>query len=349
MANKTLNVTLIMRNDPATTWATQNPVLAKGEVGIENDTRKFKIGDGVLSWNLLKYANGGNVEVKTIAPTNSDLDYEIGTLWINASLSKAYILFAKSGSATWIEIPTVNGTVAEAAQAVKLKNARNITLEGAVVSNSKTFDGSGNIIFTLVLATSGVTSGTYTKLTVNEKGIITSATNLIASDIPNLTLSKISDAGTVANKNVGTVAGDVPILDANGKLNSSVLPSIALTDTFTVTSQSAMLALNAQQGDVAIRTDESKTYILTNNLPSTLSSWVILQTPDCKVLSVNDKTGAITLTTNDIAEGTNLYFTTVRANSNFNTNFASKSVNDLRDGSSVVSTTDTILINGGNA
>lgn len=347
MANKTLNVTLIMRNDPAATWASQNPTLAKGEIGIEIDTRKFKVGDGATAWAALKYASGGNIEVKTTAPTANDKDYQVGTMWINTSTQKAYILFATSTSAaTWVEIPTVNGTIDKAN---KLATARTITLNGAVVSSSKSFDGSGNITFTLVLATSGVTAGTFTKLTVNDKGIITAATTLSAADIPALTLAKITDAGTAANKDVGTAAGNIPVLDTNGKLNTSVLPALALTDTFTAASQAAMLALSAQQGDVAVRTDLSKTFILANNSPSTLASWVELKTPDCKVLSVNNKTGALILTTSDIAEGTNLYFTATRATTNFNTNFSEKSVTGLADGASVLMSTDTYTLNGGNA
>lgn len=349
MANKTLNVTLIMRNDPAATWASINPILAKGEIGIENDTRKFKVGDGTTAWNSLKYASGGNVELKTVAPTTSDVDYEVGTIWINTAAQKAYILFAKSASATWIEMPTASGTIARATTADKLTTARTITLNGAVVANAKSFDGNGDITFTLVLATSGVSAGTFTKLTVNDKGIVTSATTLAAGDIPALTLSKITDAGTAASKDVGVAAGNVPLLDSGGKLNTSVLPPLALTDVYTVASQAAMLALSAQQGDVAIRTDLNKTFILTDNNPSTLASWAELRTPTDAVLSVNGKTGAITLTTNDIAEGSNLYFTTARATSNFNTNYALKSVTGLSDGANVVMSTDTITLNGGNA
>ena len=350
MADKTLDVTLIIRNDTAEKWAAENPVLSKGEIGVEIDTRKFKIGDGVTAWVALRYASGGNVEVKTDDPTASDIDYEVGTIWLNTTKSKIYMLFARGGNtAVWVEIPTINGKVASADEADKLTTPRTITLEGAVVQTSKNFDGSGNITFSLVLANSGVAAGTFTKITVNEKGIVTGATTLTADDIPTLNLSKISDAGTAANKDVGTSPGNVPLLDSNGKLNTSVLPSLALTETFTVASQTAMLALDAQQGDVAIRTDENKTYILTANTPSVLSAWVVMQTPDCKVLSVNGKTGAITLTTSDIAEGANLYFTTARANSNFNTNFAAKSVTGLSDGDKVVLSTDAITLNGGNA
>lgn len=43
---------------------------------------------------------------------------------------------------------------------------------------------------------------------------------------------------------------------------------------FTVTSEGAMLLLNAQEGDIAIRTDVNKAYILGDGPPSNISSWV---------------------------------------------------------------------------
>lgn len=350
MANRTINVTLLMRNDPASTWANTNPVLSKGEIGIENDTRKFKIGDGSTAWNSLKYASGGNVELKNTQPTESDTDFEVGTIWVDTAEKKAYLLFAKTSSAaTWIELATSNSTVAKAVKADKLTTARTITFNGAVVETAKVFDGSGNVTFTLVLENSGITAGTYTKLTVNEKGIVTGFATLTAADLPSITLSKITDAGSAAGKDIGTSAGNVPMLGADGKLDTAVLPAIALTSTYTVKSQAEMLALNAQEGDVAIRTDENKTYILSGSNPAVLSNWVELLTPNCKILSVNGKTGVVVLSTTDVSEGTNLYFTETRATNNFNTNFTNKSVTGLSDGANVLMSTDTLTLNGGNA
>lgn len=39
----------------AANWAIKNPVLRDGEPGLESDTRKFKIGDGVSRWLDLDY------------------------------------------------------------------------------------------------------------------------------------------------------------------------------------------------------------------------------------------------------------------------------------------------------
>ena len=52
-----------LRNDTAANWTAANPVLAQGEVGLETDTRLFKIGDGVKTWSQLSY---GALTVTTI-------------------------------------------------------------------------------------------------------------------------------------------------------------------------------------------------------------------------------------------------------------------------------------------
>ena len=44
-----------LRRDTAANWTAQNPVLLAGEMGIETDTRKYKVGDGTLAWSSLSY------------------------------------------------------------------------------------------------------------------------------------------------------------------------------------------------------------------------------------------------------------------------------------------------------
>jgi hypothetical protein len=44
------------RRDIASAWTSANPTLAAGEIGLETDTAKWKMGDGVTAWNSLAYA-----------------------------------------------------------------------------------------------------------------------------------------------------------------------------------------------------------------------------------------------------------------------------------------------------
>ena len=42
-----------LRRDVAANWTANNPLLLNGEIGIETDTLKFKIGNGTQRWNSL--------------------------------------------------------------------------------------------------------------------------------------------------------------------------------------------------------------------------------------------------------------------------------------------------------
>lgn len=76
-------------------------------------------------------------------------------------------------------------------------------------------------------------------------------------------------------------------LDGSSKIPANQIPSLAITETFVVESETEMLGLSAQMGDVAIRTDESKTYILEGSDPSVLGNWREILTPFTGVESVS--------------------------------------------------------------
>ena len=98
-------------------------------------------------------------------------------------------------------------------------------------------------------------------------------------------------------------AGGVAPLDGSGKLAESYLPAVAITDVFAVASQAAMLALTAERGDVAVRSDLNKSFVLSAEPASTLGNWVELRTPTDAVLSVAGKTGAVSLVKGDVGLG----------------------------------------------
>lgn len=75
-----------------------------------------------------------------------------------------------------------------------------------------------------------------------------------------------SNSPAQALKNLG-------IHDSNGKVPVAQLPAVAITDTFPVSSEAAMLALTAEKGDVAIRTDINKSYILMQEPANVLANW----------------------------------------------------------------------------
>jgi hypothetical protein len=92
----------------------------------------------------------------------------------------------------------------------------------------------------------------------------------------------------------GAVNG-IASLDGTGLIPTNQLPALAITQTSVVASQAAMLALTAQVGDIAVRTDVNKSFILTAEPATTLGNWQELLTPTDSVLSVDGNTGAVSL------------------------------------------------------
>lgn len=336
MSEQTLKVkTLYLRNDAAATWVEKNPVLAKGEPGVEVDTGKFKLGDGVTSWVGLHYAG----VLVSASEQNGYIQIDgVDTLVYRLPIGGASIGGVKTAAGTGKVSIAADGTmsVSNVASADKLSASRTIAIAGDA-TGSATFDGSAGTSITVALVASGVKAGTYSKVTVDAKGRVTAGSNLTIADVGGI--------GTAATKNVGTAAGNIPILGSDGKLSDSVIPAIAISESHTVASEKEMLALAAQVGDIAIRTDGTGTWILKQTPASTLANWVQLKSPTDAATSVNGKTGNVILTTSDIAEGTNQYYTQARFVAAFK---ASKST-DLADSSSLVRNTDTIILDCGNA
>ena len=116
-------------------------------------------------------------------------------------------------------------------------------------------------------------------------------------------------------------------LDANGLVPTNHLPPLAITDVHVVADATERNALVAQEGDVAIQTDDSSSWIYDG------SSWVAFGVSGA-VVSVNGQTGTVSLDTDDISEGSsNLYYTSTRVNSAFDTRLATKTTDNLTEGS----------------
>lgn len=89
------------------------------------------------------------------------------------------------------------------------------------------------------------------------------------------------------------------VVNEDGDLEITIT-NLAITNTSVVANEAAMLALSAQEGDVAIREDTSTTWILGSGAASSLASWHQLATPTDVVLSVAGRTGVVVLAKGDV-------------------------------------------------
>ena len=91
-----------LRRDSASNWAANNPILLSGELGVETDTLKFKIGNGGR-WNTitsyafkLGEANG----VAQLGPTGKILTSQLpDTISVNAEVAQAIAAITTSSVA----------------------------------------------------------------------------------------------------------------------------------------------------------------------------------------------------------------------------------------------------------
>jgi hypothetical protein len=110
-------------------------------------------------------------------------------------------------------------------------------------------------------------------------------------------------------------ASGVASLDINSKVPATQIPVVSFQSANVVASQADMLGLStAVVGSIAIRTDVNRNFILSGTNPAVLGNWVELAVPT-SVTTINGIPGAyVTLTTDEIGEGTNnKYYTDTRA------------------------------------
>jgi len=128
-------------------------------------------------------------------------------------------------SAGMITADLTGAVTGNASSASKWTTPRNITLTGDS-TGTVNIDGTADVSFATTLATTGVTAGTYTKVTVDAKGRVTVGSTLAASDIPNLDAAKIA-SGTLANaRTTGTSASTANTLvlrDTSGNFSANTI------------------------------------------------------------------------------------------------------------------------------
>lgn len=203
-------------------------ILPDGKIGIGIDTPEEVLqvqGNIRASGKLISYMADGTAPLEVLSKTmvpNLNADLWRGKTPDNITVWK---------STKWAEkrIITVGGAVTGA---VELDGSENVTL-----TLEKNFDIIGELTFTGDVTGTGtgeielslneiIDEGTYTKVTVNKKGLVTEGAALEASDIPSLLASKISNfaASVRATALTGISIPGTPTLVSEGQ---SILEGIA--------------------------------------------------------------------------------------------------------------------------
>ena len=124
-----------------------------------------------------KTAGGTVVQVGFGNLTSGMVTTALGFTPYNSTNPSGYI--TASGSITG----SSGSCTGNAATATRWATGRTIALTGDVTGTSAAFDGSAALSFAATLANSGVTAGTYLKVTVDAKGRVTAGSSMTSGDV----------------------------------------------------------------------------------------------------------------------------------------------------------------------
>ncbi len=207
------------RRDTAAAWTAANPILYEGEAGLETNTLKVKVGDGVTAWNSLGYLTAPGAE-----------------LLANKGQANGYASLDSNGKVPGSQLPnsimTYEGLHDVSANSPTLSDATGDAGSVYRVSVAGTRNyGSGNI--TLNVGDYLIHSGSVWQLADT-----TDAVSSVAGRSGNVTL-------TSADVGLGNVdnTSDATKLSANGTLTNKVISGAS--NTISDIPQNAVTGLSA--------------------------------------------------------------------------------------------------------
>lgn len=336
-------VQIQVRRGTTAEWSAANPVLAEGEIGLDTTLDNIKIGDGVTAWTSLNFFA---LSESSLSNHESDTTNVHGIADTSLLATTSYVDTAESDAVT-------------TANAYSDSLATNYDPAGSAAtseSNANTYTDSAvsthNLSTTSVHGISNTANLVYTddsRLSDSRTPTAHAATHASGgTDEITVAQSQVTNLATDLSSKIPSTekgaANGVATLDGNTKIPSTQLPAITITSTFVVVSESAMLAITAQEGDVAVRSDLNKSFILAGSDPTILANWQELLTPTDAVQSVDGRTGTVSLSDLYDASGS---ASTAESNANSYTDSAisthnsdTTNVHGITDTSDLVVTSD---------
>lgn len=209
------------RRDTAANWTSTNPILASGEIGVESNTGKFKIGDGSTAWTPLLYAPAGLASTTTslVGGAAGSLPYQsaANTTTMLSVGTSGQVLMSTGTAPSWVT-PKLNAFASTTSEELR-----------SVLSDET---GTGLNVFNdsplLITPTIGGAGANFS-------GSSSGTTILKASAAASGTLSLPAGTGTLITSEA--VAADY-VADAGGTMSGALVVNNTVTSNNTVTGSS---------------------------------------------------------------------------------------------------------------
>lgn len=217
----TLTALQKQRRDTAANWTAANPTLLAGEIGIESDTNKIKIGDGSTAWASLAYTPWSQLSAYPIV--NADI----------SSTAEIAVSKLADGSARQLLQTAANGNDVEWAS--------NIDVPGTLdVTGAATFDAAVTIQGDLTV------NGTTT--TIDTQHLIVEDKNVVIGQVTTPT-DVTADGGGITLK--GTTDKTISWIDATDAWTFSEHVNIASAKEYRIAGAKVLDATSLGSGVVS--------------------------------------------------------------------------------------------------
>ena len=231
-------VRLQLRRGTASQWTSANPILAAGEMGVETDTRKVKIGDGATSWSSLDYVAADAPAIGEIAQDAINDAFVAGT-----GITKVY-----NDGANTITVAVDTSVIATKAELAEVSQDSVNDAIVAGVGLDKVYNDADNTITLDIDSTVATLTGTQTltnkTLTspVINNATINTPTGITKSDVGLANVNNTTDI----DKPISTLTQTA--LDLKAPLNSPSLTGVPTAPTADSNNSSIQIATTAFVG-----------------------------------------------------------------------------------------------------
>jgi hypothetical protein len=160
----TLTALQKQRRDTAANWTSVNPTLLAGEIGIESDTNKWKVGTGSAAWTALAYMPGSQLSAYPIVNVDIAAGAEIAVSKLADGTARQLLQTDAAGTGVeWASNIDVPGTLDVTSAATFDNNViiqGDLTVNGTeTIINTQTLDVEDkNIVIGKVVTPSDVTA-----------------------------------------------------------------------------------------------------------------------------------------------------------------------------------------------
>ena len=216
------------RRDTAANWTSANPTLLAGEIGIESDTLKWKVGTGSTAWTSLGYIPAFSLSAyplvnADIASAAAIVDTKLATIATAGKVSNSATTAASANTASAIVARDASGnftagtiTAALSGNASTVTTNANLTGDVTSVGNATSI-ATGVIVNADINASAAIAGSKIVAATTSVVGAVqlsdsTSTTSSVLAATPTAVKAAYDLAAAALPKAGGTLTGNV-ILD----------------------------------------------------------------------------------------------------------------------------------------